>query len=84
MAKSFINIIKSWMSEDRISLHDCSKHFVAKNVMEDAGLDKVKHTLRKYYKAPVDEGGDRLTYQHELTGRIKEWLVLSKTPKSPF
>ena len=84
-AKTLIPTIKSFMADNKISLHDVSKTFVASDILEGFKLEKTKHFLRKIYKKDgVSEGGWTIKYKHILGQKVKEWLVLSKTPKSPF
>jgi len=85
IAKRLIPTMKSFMSDDRISLHDCSKQLCANDILEGYKLEKTKHFLRKVFKKDgISENGWTIKYKHILGQKIKEWLVLSKTPKLPF
>ena len=85
IAKRLIPTIKSFMADDRMSLQDCRKQLCANDILEGFKLEKTKQFLRKVFKKDgIAENGWTLQYKHIMGSKIKEWLVLSKTKKSPY
>ena len=51
----------------------------------EKSIQKVSREYKKVFKKDgISENGWTLQYKHIMGSKIKEWLVLSKTKKSPY